>query len=79
MFGRSEFVLAEPLRQGRGDILKRGDCKRDGLAEREFRGTDGGGVGRIGDDQSAGATLGDAAWENRHLAKEAVRKRAGQR
>jgi len=79
VFGRSEFVLAKPLRQGRGDILKRTDSERDGFAKREFRGTDGGGVAWIGDDQCAAATLVDAARENRHLPKEAVRKRCGQR
>src|ERR1019366_5250955 len=79
VFGHGEFVLTKPLRQGRGDVLKRGNCKLDRPTKREFRGTNGGGVAGIGDDQSAAATFLESARKDRHLAKEAVRKWSGQR
>src|SRR5271169_6401515 len=66
-----EFILAEPLRQGGGDVLKRRDGKRDRPAESEFGGMNGDCVAGIGDDQSVTAAVLNAARKDRHLAKEA--------
>ena len=78
-FWCGERVLAEPLGQRSRDILKRCNGKRDRPAEGELCGTHAGRIGRIGDDQSIGATFLELAWKDRHLAQEAVRKWSGQR